>query len=151
MNKKIFSLALVENDLTIFISSFFIIGPLEEYLKSIAVDVAGYSKNEECNKRQILAWYFAAAIGFASIENVLYYFVFGSQVFFYRVLITTLAHVSCSGIIGLFIGRYLDSDTEISGFARGFFVAMLIHGAYEYVSGHSLVLGACIFAFRSVS
>ncbi len=121
---------IIQNEITVLVSSFLIIGPLEEYLKALAVNISGYSRKEESGPKQILAWYFAAAIGFASIENVLYFVVFGSRIFIYRVLITTLAHVCCSGIVGLFVGRYL--NTDISGFARGFFVAMIIHGAYDY-------------------
>lgn len=121
---------LIENKVTILISSFFIIAPLEEYLKSLAVDIGGYTPGEKPGVRQIVAWYCAGAIGFASIENVLYFFVFGSKVFTYRILVTTLAHLCCSGIIGYFVGRY--KNTEYSGFMRGFIVATLIHGAYDY-------------------
>lgn len=121
---------LTENPLTILISSFFIIGPLEEYLKSLAVDVGGYNKNERCGIPQLLAWYFAAAIGFASIENVLYYMAAGSKVFFFRIVLTTLAHVACSGIIAYFIGLF--EDKPGLGFAIGFFFAMLVHGGYDY-------------------
>ncbi|MBN2144085.1 MAG: PrsW family intramembrane metalloprotease [Candidatus Aureabacteria bacterium] len=121
---------LMETQTTIFITAFFVIAPLEEYLKSLAVDIAGYSKNEEGNPRQILAWYFSAAIGFASIENMLYYFVFGPHVFFYRILISTIAHIACSGIIGYFIGTCYQQ--EHSGFFRGFFLALLLHGIYDF-------------------
>ncbi len=121
---------LIENKATIFVSTFFVVAPVEEYLKALAVDIAGYNKNEECNPRQILAWYFAAAIGFASIENVLYFMVFGSKIFFFRIILTTLAHACCSGIIGLFIGKHFYRKT--SGFARGFFIATILHGIYDY-------------------
>lgn len=121
---------LVENSVTVLISSFLIIAPLEEYLKSLAVDIGGYSRREEGNSRQILAWYFAAAIGFASIENVLYFIVFGPRIFYYRILLTTLAHVACSGLMGLFVGAY--AERKASGFVRGFFIATVLHGAYDY-------------------
>jgi protease PrsW len=121
---------LVETRSTIFISAFFIIAPIEEYLKSLAVDIAGYTKTEEGNPRQILAWYFTAAIGFASIENMLYYFVFGPQVFFYRILISTIAHIACSGIIGSFLMLFYHH--EHSGFLPGFFLAVFLHGIYDF-------------------
>lgn len=121
---------LTENPLTILISSFFIIGPMEEYLKSLAVDIGGYNKNEKYGLPQLLAWYFAAAIGFASIENVLYYIAAGSKIFFFRMVLTTLAHIACSGIIGFFMGIF--PDKRSLGFALGFFMAMLIHGGYDY-------------------
>ena len=121
---------LTENPLTVLISSFFIIGPLEEYLKSLAVDVGGYNKNEKTGLPQLLAWYFAAAIGFASIENVLYYMAAGSHVFFFRMVLTTLAHIACSGIIAFFMGIF--EDKPGLGFAIGFFFAMIVHGGYDY-------------------
>lgn len=121
---------LIENSLTAFITSFMIVAPLEEYLKSLAVDIAGYSRDDEHEIKQILAWYFAAAIGFASIENVLYYLVGGSKIFFYRVLITTLAHVGCSGIIAFFLAS--NQDKPVIGFLLGFFLASMVHGGYDY-------------------
>ncbi len=133
---------LVETKLTIFITTFFIIAPVEEYLKSLAVDIAGYYKaagtykvtgaREKETPVQILSWYCAAAIGFASIENVLYFLVFGSQVFFYRLLITTIAHVACSGIIAIFIGNHLKKYGEFGGFAKGYCIASLLHASYDF-------------------
>ena len=123
---------LVETKLTVFITTFFIIAPVEEYLKSLAVDIAGYHREEKGTPVQVLSWYCAAAIGFASIENVLYFLVFGSQVFFYRLLITTIAHVACSGIIALFLGKHLKKSGELGGFAKGYVIASVLHGAYDF-------------------
>jgi RsiW-degrading membrane proteinase PrsW (M82 family) len=123
---------LIETKLMIFISTFFIIAPIEEYLKSLAVDIAGYSRNEKGTPIQILSWYCAAAIGFASIENVLYFLVFGSQVFFYRLIITTVAHITCSGIIAIFIGKGLKKTGDSYSFFKGYFLASFLHGLYDF-------------------
>lgn len=123
---------LIENKLTNLITAFFIVAPLEEYLKSLAVDIAGYTRNEKTETPQMLSWYFASAIGFASIENILYYLVAGTQIFLFRIFLTTIAHVVCSGIIGFFIAKYSMRNSESNGFAVGFVLATILHGLYDY-------------------
>ena len=109
----------VETTTTTLITSFFIIAPVEEYLKSLAVDIAGYQSGEKQGPPQVMAWYFASAIGFASIENVLYCQMFGARVFLYRLLLTTLAHIACSGLIALFMEW--NPERKTFGFLAGFF------------------------------
>ena len=130
---------LIENKATAFITSFLIVAPLEEYLKSLAVDIGGYSRDEQAKTPQVLAWYFSAAIGFASIENVLYCIAAGYQVYFYRILVTTLAHVACSGVLAYFM-LWMGGRGGTSYFV-GFSVAMLLHGGYDYsINVHPLAL-----------
>jgi len=78
----------------------------------------------------------AAALGFASVENVLY--VFGHDdpsLVVPRAFTATLGHVAFTGIAGYALGRARFSPraaARIGTPAAGFLLAVVLHGGYDY-------------------
>src|SRR5262245_21891555 len=66
----------------------------------------------------------AVALGFATVENVLYASVFGDDVIVLRAFTSTLAHVAFSGLWGYAFGL---GRRAVAGFA----VSVALHGAYD--------------------
>lgn len=84
----------------------------------------------------------AVGVGFATLENTLYFlnlFREGSYdtlvfVFFLRFLVSTLAHISFSGLMGSFLAR--DTFEFLSGrryAAAAFFIPWLLHGLFDWL------------------
>lgn len=86
----------------------------------------------------------ALGIGFATLENTVYFLNLFQQgnfdtlvfVFFLRFLISTLAHISFGGLMGVLIARgVFDLYRPGRFFAQAFFVPWLLHGLYDLLLG----------------
>lgn len=108
--------------------NFLVIGPLEEYLKWVAVAL-GIRKSDWQDSSRIFAHFFCAAIGFSCFENFLYAVCFGIDVLFQRMLITTLAHIACSGLLAYAVAWRPGSRLY---FFVGFLAASLFHSVYDF-------------------
>jgi len=78
----------------------------------------------------------AAALGFATVENALYAWLYGPLVVVLRAFTATLAHVAFSGLVGYHFGRALARGG--SGHSRAhrrvviaFLAAVVLHGSYD--------------------
>ena len=91
----------------------------------------------------------AAALGFATVENVIYAIRLGDKMILYRAFTSTLAHVGFSGVIGYKIGvaKFVDRG---GGWiiARTFLAIVVLHGAYDLMLAHSTRPGASELAAR---
>lgn len=86
----------------------------------------------------------AVGIGFATLENTIYFWQLFSQgsfdtlvfVFFLRFLISTLAHISFGGIMGVLLAQGVFSVYRPGRFwAQAFFVPWFLHGLYDLLLG----------------
>lgn len=86
----------------------------------------------------------AAGIGFATLENTVYFLNLFQQgnfdtlvfVFFLRFLISTLAHISFGGLMGTLIARgAFDLYSPRRFFVRAFFLPWFLHGLYDLLLG----------------
>jgi protease PrsW len=93
----------------------------------------------------------AAGLGFATLENTIYFFTLFSQgnfdtlvfVFFLRFMISTLAHVSFGGLMGALLARGVFSHVRAGRFyAQAFFVTWFLHGLYDWL----LVINQTLYA-----
>jgi RsiW-degrading membrane proteinase PrsW (M82 family) len=89
----------------------------------------------------------AVALGFATVENVLYARVFGDDVIVYRAFTSTLAHVAFSGLWGFAFGLGRRA-------AAGFGASVALHGAYDLLlspgAPHLLAVGVLLPALLFV-
>ena len=122
---------------------FFVVGPVEETSKFLAVRLGPYRSLYFDEPRDGLVYAAAASLGFASLENLLYILSFGPAVMIGRAPISTLAHV----IFGSFWGYTLGMQ-EQEGRARrrlwlraGLAAAAVVHGLFNVL----------VFAFWPVS
>ncbi len=86
----------------------------------------------------------AVGLGFATLENTLYFFQLFWQgnfdtlvfVFFLRFIVSTMAHVSFGGIMGVLLVRgYFTWYRRRYYLAQAFIVPWLMHGAYDWMLG----------------
>ncbi len=75
----------------------------------------------------------AAALGFASIENVGYALVYGWQIILSRGIFSCLGHVFFSGIWGYFLGRQkLKGSRKYWVVSLALFGSIALHGAFDF-------------------
>jgi RsiW-degrading membrane proteinase PrsW (M82 family) len=106
----------------------------EEAAKLAVVWLFAYPRKEFNEPMDGIIYAVAAALGFATVENVLYAIVLGDAVLIYRSFTSTLAHVGFSGLVGYHLG--LAKFRERGG-ARlvlaGLFAAVALHGVYDLI------------------
>lgn len=111
----------------------FVVGPVEETSKFLAVRLGPYRSLYFDEPRDGLVYAAAARLGFASLENLVYILNFGPEVMLGRAPISTLAHV----IFGSFWGYGLALQAQEGTRARwvwlaaGLAVAAGVHGLFN--------------------
>jgi len=137
--------------------SFLWVGIVEEFFKYLAVRLTVYRSKQFNEVMDGMVYMVSAALGFASTENVGYMLGFGYSVGFLRAILSYLAHISFSAILGFYIGK-----AKIEGRKNlvlvGFTLAVTFHWLYNSFlvlgtaksSAGFLLLGLLIWAFGLV-
>ncbi len=117
-----------------FFLCFFIIGPVEEYFKYAVVKTGVYNSDEFNEPMDGIVYCIAAALGFASIENIMYMISYGKSIIILRSITATVAHALNSGIIGYHLGlAKFNPDKKKYLIRRGFLIAVFLHGLYDFI------------------
>lgn len=117
---------------------FFIVGPVEELLKFLALFVGTIKITGRLNMHQSITLAIAAALGFAFLENILYLFRYGAQLTWPRLLLANLGHAGYSLFWGYAFGAVFFDHAPARLLVSGLIVSALLHGAYDYFLGFSL-------------
>ncbi len=127
---------------------------MEESLKFLAVRLTVYRSPEFNEVMDGMVYMVSAALGFAATENVGYMLGFGYAVGFPRAILSYLAHISFSAILGFYMGK-----SKIEGQKNliwaGFALAITLHWLYDLFlaagnarsSGAFLLIGFAIWVF----
>ncbi|MFW6035395.1 MAG: PrsW family intramembrane metalloprotease [Halothermotrichaceae bacterium] len=118
--------------LLLFIGTVFVVGVVEEGLKSYAVYRLHYNHPEFDEPVDGIIYGVTVGLGFAAFENLFYTILFGYRVGLVRAVLTSLAHASFTGIFGY----NLSQAKETSDRARiiyGFLLVALLHGIYNFL------------------
>ena len=126
-----------------FFLQFFLVGPIEELSKFFAVFVVAHKKNDFSNAYDGILLAISAALGFASIENVLYLFAFGVETTIPRLLLGNIGHVTYSMFWGYALGVVMHEGAFFSTLGFGLLIASILHGTYNYFLNFS-IFGAMI-------
>lgn len=133
------------NMLGAFVGSFFVVAPVEEVAKFIAVRVKAYNAASFNEVMDGIVYSVAAALGFATIENVFYVFQFGTATGIFRAVFSVPLHALCGAIIGYYLGMKKVHGGQKKHFVvAGLLVAILFHGAYDFVLFSETFLGILI-------
>ncbi|MFI5403962.1 MAG: PrsW family intramembrane metalloprotease [Planctomycetota bacterium] len=120
---------------------------VEEAAKLLPFLLFAYPRREFCGPMDGIVYAVAVALGFATVENVLYANAFGGTVLVYRAFTSTLAHVAFSGLWGYAFGL---RRRAVPAFAA----AVALHGAYDLLlspgAPHLLALVALLPALLLV-
>ncbi len=111
----------------------FVVGPVEELSKFLAVRLGPYRSLYFDEPRDGLVYAVAASLGFASLENFFYILAYGPEVMIGRAPISTLAHVIFGSFWGLALG--VQAQTGRRGrrlwLAGGLLAAAAAHGVFN--------------------
>jgi RsiW-degrading membrane proteinase PrsW (M82 family) len=134
--------------------SFLWVGIVEEFFKYLAVRLTVYRSKEFNEVMDGMVYMVSAALGFAATENVGYMLGFGYAVGFPRAILSYLAHISFSAILGFYVGK-----SKIEGRKNlilvGFALAISLHWLYDAFlvagtlesSGGFFLLGITVLVF----
>lgn len=113
----------------------FIVGPVEEFAKFLAVRLWAYRSLHFDEPSDGLVYAAAASLGFASIENLGYVLVFGPAVMILRAPLSTAAHVVFGGFWGYALGLRAGGGAARGGgfwiVAGGLLAASAAHGMFN--------------------
>lgn len=127
------------------LANFFLnVALVEEYLKFYAVFRFVYQRQVVYTPQEGMFYASAAALGFATAENLLYMGRMGWQVIFLRAGLTPLAHVLFALLWGLALGQVTAAHPPRAGSGRlltGLLLAVLAHGLYNFALAYSLAAG----------
>jgi protease PrsW len=117
-----------------FLGSFLIVAPVEEVAKFLAVRIKAYNSASFNEVMDGIVYSVAAALGFATIENIFYVYQYGFATGIFRAVFSVPMHALCGGIIGYYLGmkKMHMAENKYYIFA-GLLIAILFHGAYDFV------------------
>lgn len=114
-----------------------IVAPIEELAKFLVV-WAGVYRTRIFNERlDGVIYAVVAALGFATVENVLVVISSGAAILPLRLVTATLLHALASGIAGYFMGlaKYAgDKRREHRLIIQGLVIATVLHGLYDFIA-----------------
>ncbi len=117
-----------------FIGSFFIIAPIEEGAKLLSVGIKAYRSPTFNEVMDGIVYCVAGALGFATIENVFYVYEFGLATGVFRAVFAVPLHALTGAVIGYYVGMLkMDRQTHKHFLAAGLLIAIIFHGAYDFV------------------
>lgn len=112
----------------------FLIAPIEEFFKLLAVWVSVYRTQHFREPFHGLLYSVTAALGFACVENVIYMGFLGWEIFWLRAVFATPAHLMFSAMWGYSMGvARFRRQGELLTVTKGFLVATVLHGAYNFL------------------
>lgn len=122
---------------TLFLDNFVRVALVEEVWKLVPVWLVAYRRREFDEPMDGIVYAVAAALGFATVENVLYAMRSGPELLLYRAFTSTLAHVGFSGLVGYHIGVARTRPGGGLRVAGALFAVVALHGAYDVLLVHS--------------
>ncbi len=134
--------------------SFLWVGMVEEFFKYLAVRLTVYRSREFNEVMDGMVYMVSAALGFAATENVGYMLGYGYAIGFPRAILSYLAHISFSAILGFYLGKSkIEGRTTLIW--AGFALAISLHWLYNLFfvagtatsSGSFFLLGLMVWVF----
>ncbi len=122
--------------LVAFFRAFFIAALCEEWIKLQVVKRFVYKTGAFDEVMDGVVYTVIASLGFACMENILYVMQYDMTVAVVRAFSAVPMHAFVSGIMGYYIGRarYAENTRrEKSLMRKGLFIAVLIHGIYDFI------------------
>lgn len=121
------------NDL--FLYSFLGIGVIEEFVKLIPFLIILKFTNEINEPYDYILYAALSALGFAFIENLIYFRELDGVIIQGRALMSVVGHMlfSSFAVYGLVLAKYRHKQSPLSYFIVSFLSAAFLHGLYDYL------------------
>jgi len=124
----------ITDELTLFLNVFFFVALTEEFVKFGAVRIAAYRSKEFNEVMDGIVYCVIAALGFATLENILYALKYGLLTTLLRDVLSVPSHALWGGLMGYFIGLAKMYGKERVNVFKGLFIAVLLHGLYDFIA-----------------
>lgn len=154
-------LELLFNSPNILVNAFICTATVEECVKYLAVRAKAYHSPSLNETMDGIVYGVAAGLGFATIENVLYVFGFGTlSTAIIRAFLSVPSHAAYAGIMGFYLGMAkLHSNGDVSKrsswmlIITGLAIAIVLHGLYDTIAfaldGYAALAGLLIMTLIS--
>ena len=119
-----------------FLGAMIIVGLVEEGAKFLVVRFYAYHRPEFDEPYDGIMYSVMAALGFATLENILYIFSNGAGTGVIRALLAMPSHAFDGVLMGYFLGEAKFARSDRVGnwlSALGFGLAVLAHGLYDFI------------------
>ncbi len=119
-----------------FLGAMLIVGLVEEGAKFLVVRFYAYHRPEFDEPYDGIMYSVMAALGFATVENVLYVFSGGAGTGVMRALLSVPSHAFDGVLMGYFLGEAKFARSDRAGnwlSALGFALAVVAHGLYDFI------------------
>jgi len=129
------------NSPNIIVNAFISTALVEEFVKYLAVRAKAYNSRNFSETIDGIVYGVAAGLGFATVENVLYVFGFGTvSTAIARAFLSVPSHAAYGGIMGFYLGLAksqgdgLSKQNERTLIVRGLIIAIVLHGLYDTIA-----------------
>jgi RsiW-degrading membrane proteinase PrsW (M82 family) len=113
---------------------FLVVGLTEEGVKLLCVRLSAYGSNAFNEVMDGIVYTAAAALGFATVENILYALTRGLGATLIRGITSVPGHALMGGIMGYYVGLAKSTPQKETDLAlEGLVIAMVLHGLYDFV------------------
>jgi len=133
--------------ITFLVEVFIVIALTEEFMKLCAVRILAYRSPEFNEVMDGIVYCAVAALGFATLENVVYVFRYGLATGVMRAVLSVPSHALWGGIMGYQVGlakfRRVNENVRI---LLGLLGAVFLHGLYDFIAIFFDMLGLPMLA-----
>ena len=113
--------------------AFVVVGFTEEFFKFLMLRFHAYRKKEFSEPFDGIVYASFVALGFATVENVLYVFQSGFSTGILRMFTAVPAHYAFGVIMGYYVGKAKFAEKNKTGLLlQGLLYASFMHGAYDF-------------------
>jgi RsiW-degrading membrane proteinase PrsW (M82 family) len=132
------------------IKAFLVVALVEEFSKYIVVRYFAQRDKEFDEPFDGIVYAVMVSMGFATLENVMYVFVYGFETGVLRAFTAVPAHATFAILMGYYMGKAKFSRNRFFLNMMGLLVATLFHGAYDFFLFIKSIPGIAIGAFVSL-
>lgn len=132
---SLFNISFSQNPIyNLIVYSWFSIGLVEEFVKIIPVFVVLYFTKEIDEPIDLIYYACLSALGFAFIENLLYFRNIGGQIFIGRAMYSTIGHMVDASfcVYGIILSKFKYQKIRYDLIVLYFLLGSLIHGLYDF-------------------
>ena len=133
-----------------FIKAFVVVGLTEEFSKYIIVRYVSQPRRAFNEPFDGIIYAVMVSMGFAATENIMYVFQGGYHVAIIRAFSAVPAHATFAIIMGYFMGKAKFSNHMAKLNLTGLFLAVFLHGTYDFFLFVDYIPGLWIGAFFSL-
>jgi RsiW-degrading membrane proteinase PrsW (M82 family) len=133
------------------VKAFFMVALVEEFSKYVVVRYFAQRNKEFDEPFDGIVYAVMVSMGFATLENVLYVFVYGFETGVFRAFTAVPAHATFAILMGYYMGKAKFSNNRIFFNMMGLLIATAFHGAYDFFLFIKSFPGITIGAFASLA